>query len=97
MMVNKLERRDCSSARSRGRELKEAKTQSPDCEYGVSVSNHRIEREMQSFDFSPRATFVSKIADEPNRDLVFNPSAVELSRSSKMEHPCLALNPSFLL
>src|SRR6267142_3348258 len=52
---------------------------------------------MQSFDFSPRAAFIRKIEDEPNRDLVFHPSAVELSRGSKIEHPCLALSPSFLL
>src|SRR6266850_5661745 len=56
---------------------------------------HRIEREMQSFDFSPRAAFVRKIEDEPNRDLVFHPSAVELSRGSKIEHPCLACESEF--
>jgi len=38
-----------------------------------------------------------KIEDEPNRDLVFHPSTVELSRGSKIEHPCLAVSPSFLL
>src|SRR5882762_4070311 len=56
---------------------------------------HWIEREMQSFDFSPRAAFIRKIEDEPNRDLVFHSSAVELSRGSKIEHPCLACESEF--
>jgi hypothetical protein len=55
-----------------------------------------VDRNMESFDLDPCTACLGKVSDQADRDFVFHPFAIRLSRSTGEQYPGFALSTLFL-